>query len=182
MRNRGLLGGLQMVPRKSKLFSLPVAPPCSCQAWAWQANVGHKPKVHPNPERQEENIPLPVKEFLLLSFTLNNWHSFRRLGSRPLWITKTLCKNPSINLPFSQIHLILLFGLASPPQEAETTKDLSHWGACKSQVKSWVLLRYPVISDEPPHYSENMSSCGEKSCVTAAAENKPVTAGSTGLA
>ncbi|CAD7691308.1 unnamed protein product [Nyctereutes procyonoides] len=36
----------------------------------------------------------------------------------------------------------------------------------KSQVKSWVLLHYPVTSDKPPNCSENTSSCAEKSRVT----------------
>lgn len=140
MRHCGLQGGLQMAPRKSNLFSLPVAPPHSCPAWAWEASAGHRPKVPPRSreacrkdlitksrEPATRNRVISAPWFLLPWLTPNNWHSFRRLGRRPLLITKTVCTDASSKLPFSQLHSFLLCLLS--PQEAETTQDRRHWGA-----------------------------------------------------
>lgn len=101
--------------------------------------------------------------------------------------TKTLCKmqaarSPCSPSPFSRLHSFLLFCVPSPLQGGDDHQRPQILRSGKSQVKSWVLLHYPVTSDKPPDCSENTSSCAEKSRVTVAGKNKQVRARSAGLA
>lgn len=110
----GLLGGLQIAPRKPKsIFTsrwptllnsaigviahpAQLKPSISLRGQHWIY-----PKFLHDPVRQAGKIPLQSRGrihlwsrcFLLMWFILKNWHSFRMLGMRTLLITKTLYKN-----------------------------------------------------------------------------------------